>query len=212
MLKDIAAGPLQALARRGLPSCNDAAATARSLDKRAVGRQLRAAGVPVPDEAVHDDWSDVRRSAAAGPVVVKPRAGSSGEGVLLLDGPAPATPHAPGPWLVQERLLGDGLDRKLYVVGDAVDGVQRSWPAPADRSGRPFEVDPALRSVALRAAAALELDVCGVDVLVTADGPVVVDVNAWPGSKGVPGAAERLSRHLLARVGAEEVLTCASSS
>ena len=46
----------------------------------------------------------------------------------------------------------------------------------------------------------------------TADGPVVVDVNAWPGFKGVPGAAERLSAHLLARIGSEEVLTCASSS
>ena len=68
------------------------------------------------------------------------------------------------------------------------------------------------RVVALRAAEALGLEVCGVDVLVTADGPVVVDVNAWPGAKGVPGAAQRLSAHLLTRLGATEVLACASSS
>ena len=49
------------------------------------------------------------------------------------------------------------------------------------------------------------------DVLVTPDGPVVVDVNAFPGFKGVPGAGERLGIHLLTRL-REEVLSCASSS
>lgn len=212
VLKDLGPVPLRVLADRGLACCNDASATVRSLDKPAVGRALRAAGVPVPDEVLLDDWRAVRRAAGSAPVVVKPRSGSQGEGVLLLDGPAPRTPPGPGPWLVQERVQGDGLDRKLYVVGDSVDAVLRTWPAPADRSGRPEEVDPVLASLARRAAAALGLEVCGVDVLVTADGPVVVDVNAFPGFKGVPGAAERLSAHLLARVGSGEVLTCASSS
>ena len=214
VLKDLGLVPLAALAARGLPCCNDAGATARSLDKPAVGRRLRAAGVPAPDEVVLNDWSEVRRAAAGGPVVVKPRTGTQGQGVLLLDGPAPRTPAAAGPWLVQTRVQGDGLDRKLYVVGDAVDLVLRTWPTPPDRSGRAAEVEPALRAVALRTAAALDLEVCGVDVLVTPDGPVVVDVNAWPGFKGVAGAAERLSAHLLARigVGVGEVLTCASSS
>jgi ribosomal protein S6--L-glutamate ligase len=216
VLKDLGAATLEALAGRArsgdVDCCNDAAATARSLDKVAVGRVLRAAGLRVPAEVVLDDWDEVRRAAAGGRVVVKPGTGSQGEGVLLLDGPAPLAPPTPGPWLVQEHVAGDGLDRKCYVVDDAVDVVLRTWPAPADRSGRPAEVDPALRSVALRTAAALELEVCGVDVLDTADGPVVVDVNAWPGFKGVPLAAERLSRHLLARVRSREVLTCASSS
>ena len=212
VLKDLGARALEVLAGSGLRCCNDAAATLRTLDKAAVGRVLRAAGVPVPGEVVLDDWSAVRRAAAATPVVVKPCSGNQGDGVLLLDGPAPAQPPAPGPWLVQERVQGDGLDRKLYVVGDDVDAVLRTWPAPADRSGRPVPVDAALHEVARRTAAALGLEVCGVDVLVTDAGPVVVDVNAWPGAKGVPGAAERLSAHLLARLGAGEVLTCASSS
>jgi ribosomal protein S6--L-glutamate ligase len=211
VLKDLDAGSLEVLARRGLRCCNDAAATARSLDKPGVNAALRAAGVVVPDEVVLEDWRDVRRAAAAGPLAVKPRSGSGGAGVLLLDGPAPALPSAPGPWLVQELVRGDGLDRKLYVVGDAVDLVLRTWPAPADRSGRPAPVDPVLRDLALRSARALGLEVCGVDVLVTADGPVVVDVNAFPGFKGVPGAGQRLAAHLLTRL-REEVLSCASSS
>jgi ribosomal protein S6--L-glutamate ligase len=212
VLKDLPAGPLEALALRDLDCCNGAAATARTLDKPAVGRALRAAGVRVPDEVVVGDWHEVVRAAAAAPVVVKPCTGTAGEGVLLLDGAAPPRPSVPGPWLVQSRVPGDGLDRKLYVVGDHVDAVLRSWPAPADRSGRPTEVDPALRALALAAASALHLEVCGVDVVVSPDGPVVVDVNAWPGFKGVPGAADRLTDHLLARLGAREVLACASSS
>lgn len=213
VLKDLGPDALAVLAGRDLACCNDAAATARSLDKPAVGRALRAAGVPVPDEVVLHDWCDVRDAAATAPVVVKPWSGSQGAGVLLLDGPAPAAAPAPGPWLVQQRVQGDGLDHKLYVVGGDVSQVLRTWPAPADRSGRPAPAGPALRDLALRAADVLGLEVCGVDVLATADGPVVVDVNAWPGFKGVPGAAERLAAHLLTRVAAaQEVLTCASSS
>ena len=212
VLKDLPASTLEVLARRDLDCCNDAAATARTLDKAAVGRVLRAAGVPVPAEVVVGDWREVGRAAAAAPVVVKPCSGTAGQGVLLLDGAAPPRPPAPGPWLVQSRVVGDGLDRKLYVVGDHVDAVLRTWPAPADRSGRPVEADPALQVLARAAASALGLEVCGVDVVVSPAGPVVVDVNAWPGFKGVPGAAARLADHLLARLGAREVLTCASSS
>ena len=78
-------------------------------------------------------------------------------------------------------------------------GVQRTWPAPADRAGTPFTPGPALRDLARRAAAALGLVVGGVDVLMTPAGPVVVDVNAFPGFKGVPGAARCLADFLLDR-------------
>ena len=216
VLKDLPARSLQALAAWGpLPflttvQClNPPAAALDCLDKDRVWRLLSDAGVPVPASRPVASWDEVRTAAAAGPVVVKPREGEQGEGVLLLAGPAPAGPVGAGPWLVQERVTGDALDRKLYVVGDAVLGVQRTWPAPADRSGTAFEPDADLTALARAAAAALGLEVCGVDVLVTPAGPVVVDVNAFPGFKGVPGAAERLAAHLLARC-LEEV-PCASS-
>jgi ribosomal protein S6--L-glutamate ligase len=38
-----------------------------------------------------------------------------------------------------------------------------------------------------------ELSLYGVDLLVTARGPVVVDVNAFPGYGGVPGASAALA-------------------
>lgn len=202
VLRDLTAAQLQAVERTGLPSCNPAAAHRDTLDKLHVVQVLGDAGVAVPATASADRWQDVRAAAEAGPVVVKPREGTQGAGVLVLDGAAPTAPAGPGPWLVQERVPALGPDRKLYVVGDAVDGVLRVWPAPPDRAGEPFVPEPALAGPARAAAAALGLDVCGVDVVAGPDGPVVVDVNAFPGFKGVPGAPARLAAHLAARLAA----------
>ncbi len=182
----------------------------RCEDKLLACTRLHLAGVPLPATRCVADWAGVRALADQGPVVVKPRFGTGGSGVLVLDGAAPEAPVGPGPWLVQERVPGDGLDRKLYVIGERVHGVLRSWPAPEDRSGTPFPVPRGLSRVARAAADALDLSTCGVDVVVSPTGPVVVDVNPFPGFKGVPGAAELLAAHLLHRLARTEVPACAS--
>jgi hypothetical protein len=128
VLKDLPPQVLTAVARLARATCNDAVAELRSLDKAAVVEALRAAGLPVPASRCTSDWSEVQQAAALGPVVVKPQVGTQGAGVLLLDGPAPGAPLASGPWLVQDRVSSDGLDRKLYVAGERVDGLLRRWP------------------------------------------------------------------------------------
>ena len=211
VLKDLPTAAVQALADARVRSCSDLpSAVLRCEDKLLASTRLHLAGVPLPATRCAADWAEVRALADGGAVVVKPRFGTGGRGVLVLDGPAPATPATPGPWLVQERVPGDGRDRKLYVVGDRVHGVLRSWPAPADRAGTPFPVSRGLSRVARAAADALGLTICGVDVVVSPGGPVVVDVNPFPGFKGVPGAAELLAAHLLRRLSRTEVPACAS--
>lgn len=211
VLKDLSPAALASLAAHpGAPCCNDPAAVLRAEDKARAMAVLADAGIPVPATWSSGDWADVRRRAGRRPAVVKPRSGAQGRGVLLLDREPPPAPPVPGPWLVQERIPGDGRDRKLYVAGDHVDAVLRDWPAPADRAGSPFAPDPVLRRLASAAATALNLEICGVDVVVSPAGPVVVDVNPFPGFKGVRGAADRLAGHLLSRVWhLGEVTTCA---
>ena len=209
VLKDLPAALLPQLV--GLPCCNSAESALVASDKAHVLGALVAAGVPAPRSAVVQDWAQVQARCAGRPTVVKPRVGEQGRGVLLLDGEAPHTAPAPGPWLVQDRVSSDGLDRKLYVVGEDVAAVLRRWPAPADRNGDVISASSALQELGRAAAAAVGLEIAGVDVLVGPDGPVVVDVNAFPGFKGVPGAAARLADHLLARVHDPEVVPCASS-
>ena len=210
--KDLSPSVLRQLVRDpSLRCCDDPSAVLRTVDKAAVVARLRTAGVRGPGTRTARTWEQVRTLAAdRRGLVVKPRTGTSGQGVLLLDGEAPPLPPSRGPWLVQDRIGGDGVDRKLYVVGDRVSGVLRRWPAPEDRSGTPFAPSAELTEVARSAATALGLEVCGIDVVAASDGPVVVDVNPFPGFKGVPGAAESLAAHVARRLARLEVSACAS--
>lgn len=168
-------------------------------DKVATTRVLAAAGIPVPQT-----WATARRAAlepllADGPLIVKPHAGSKGRGVVVVaDRAGLAALADDGPAIVQRFLPPDGLDRKLYCIGGEVFGVLRPWPArtPEEKFGRSFDVDADLRDIVLASGRALGIDLFGLDVVVSAGRPAVVDLSAFPGFKGVPGAAERLAEYL----------------
>ncbi|MGH3862619.1 ATP-grasp domain-containing protein [Actinokineospora sp.] len=182
--------------------CSPPPALAAAGDRLVVWRRLCAAGVDVPTGRVVCDAGELTARPAATPMVVKSARGSRGRGVSLVGAGAQVSPEGAGPWLVQERVPGDGWDRKLYVIGSAVVGRLRRWPplTPADTHGRPLVVTADLAAAASEARAALGLCVCGVDVVSGPRGPVVVDVNGMPGFKGVPGVVgllvEHLARHL----------------
>lgn len=186
------------LAHAGARCCNTIEATAAARDKIACERALAAAGVPRPRAAELESWDEVVAAARSSDLLVKPVTRSRGRDPLDARR-LPEVPPFPGPYLVQERVEHDGLDRKLYVVGDDVRGVLRRWPwrSREEKLGRAFVPDGAMRRIALAAGRALGLELYGVDVLVGPDGPVVVDVNALPGYKGAPGAEELLARYLL---------------
>lgn len=207
---DRAAALAEQPARAGIRCCNTPAATAAAADKRACERALAAARVARPETRELPSWDEVLAVARDARVVVKPATRLNGRGVLA-DGRLPSTAPFPGPYVVQERVAHDGLDRKLYVVGDDVRGVLRRWPwrSHDEKLGRTFTPDDALRALALRAGSALGLELYGVDVLVGPAGPVVVDVNALPGYKGVPDADELLARYVLRAAREERDARCA---
>lgn len=200
-----------ALERAGVLCRNSVAATRLARDRTAVVRRLARAGLPVPFETVLECWPPVRAAARTRQVVVKARSGSRGEHVLVPDRALPDEPPFPPPYVVQDWLPGDGVDRKLYVVGNRVAGVLRRWP-PRDLSekrGRAFEPDAALRSLARAAGETLGLELFGVDVVIGPNGPAIVDVNAFPGYKGVPDAAAWIADDLIAAARRRR-LRCAS--
>lgn len=195
----LAAGRLEA---RGARCCNSAAATAVASDKGRVHVALAAAGVPVPAATIASTWAEVVEAGELGPVAVKAIDGRGGVGVVLASRHRlPTSTPFPGPYLVQERLAHPGLDRKVFVIGDHVRGVLRPWPpsAPGDKQGQAFAPTAEEVALATRVGSTLGLEVYGVDLVPTAAGPVVVDVNPFPGFKGVEGAAPALAAHLLAR-------------
>lgn len=180
--------------------CPPLAAVSATASRASIWHHLAAGGVPVPWAERATTWEEAAL-LAHGDVVVKSERGS-GRGQEVVRSPLPAAAPFDGPYLVEEFVPNDGVDRKLYVAGEAVLGLAKPSTLTAEhaRSGEVFDVTPELRDVALAAARATNLHLLGVDVVLGPAGPVVVDVNVFPGYRGVPGAAAAVVRHLLTHV------------
>jgi len=174
------------------------AATLR--DKIITERILRSAGVPTPDTFVADRAEHLAPLLADGPLVIKPYRGSRGRGVRVLwdADELDEVTSGDGPLFAQRYQKPQGLDHKIYCIGSQLFGVQRVWPAQTyeEKVGRPFTITPALRDIALRCTRAFGVDLLGLDVVFSGDRPYVVDVNSFPGFKGVPDAALRLADYI----------------
>src|SRR5262245_4913433 len=167
-------------------------------DKIVSTRMLEAAGVPLPET-----WFAIKAEQLAdllkeGPIVVKPFwAASQGRGVQVIKtaDELSSIENIEGVIFAQRYHKPDGRDYKLYVIGDQVFGVRRVWPPKTleDKLGEPFEVSGEMRQIALDCGRAFGVGLYGVD-LITSDGkPSVVDINTFPGFKGVPNATSLLA-------------------
>jgi ribosomal protein S6--L-glutamate ligase len=176
------------------------AATLR--DKIVSERILRTAGVPTPDTFVADRAELLAPLLVAGPLIIKPYRGSRGRGVRVVwdADELDEISGIDGPLFAQRYRKPEGLDRKIYCIGGQLFGVERVWPALTykDKVGRPFTITPELRDIALRCGRAFGVDLLGLDVVINDGRPYVVDVNSFPGFKGVPDAALRLADYIFA--------------
>jgi ribosomal protein S6--L-glutamate ligase len=197
-----------ALERAGGVLLPSYAVAAGCRDKIVQTTVLADAGLPVPAS-----WLTVHPAVLAGeltwgPLLVKDPRGSRGRGLHLVRRRDELRQLSRGtPWLVMRYHHADGPDLKLYRIGDAVSGVARVFPAHsmADKVGRPLDVTAELRDLALRCSDAFGTTVCGVDVI-RSDGRLwVVDMSSFPGFKGVPDAAQRLARLILASARAQRL-------
>lgn len=204
-------GVLHALRALGVPVYNDARAIERSVDKSATSLLLHAAGLPTPptwaiESPVEAQRLVMRESAAGHALVLKPLFGSQGKGlqlVGLVDGehrPLPPLDAGYGRLAYLQRrvpaLATPGFDWRVLVVGGravaAMRRVSTHWVHNVAQGARclPAALEPALARLAEDAAAALELDYAGVDII-PAPGAAplqVLEVNgvaAWQGLQRV---------------------------
>jgi ribosomal protein S6--L-glutamate ligase len=152
---------------------------------------LADAGIPVPRAWVTADFNLVRPLLRQFPVIFKPNMGWRGEGVCVVrnehDLASLSLPD--GPVLIQEYIENDGVDLRLYIVGNEVFGIRKRFSTNSfSVPGEPVAVSPAIRDIALRCGQSFGLHLYGIDVIEGADGPRVVDVNYFPGYKGVRDA------------------------
>jgi ribosomal protein S6--L-glutamate ligase len=97
-------------------------------------------------------------------------------------------------FLVQEYIAeSKGSDLRAIVVdGAVVASMKRSSKAGEFRSNLhrggqsvPYTLSPEETSIAIQAAKALKLGVCGIDILQSDRGPLILEINSTPGLEGI---------------------------
>jgi ribosomal protein S6--L-glutamate ligase len=188
-----------ALHAQGASILNPYRSCVAAQDKIVAFRLLREAGIPAPRTWTAGEPALLRVLLAEGPLVVKPFRGHRGHGVRVVRDELDLTPvsSALGPLVIQEHVEGTGEDLKVYVIGDQVFAVRKPFsPDSFTKPGRPSAVSSEVRTIALRCGEAFGLGLFGLDLIEGPDGPVVVDLNHFPGYKGVPGAAPLIADYV----------------
>jgi ribosomal protein S6--L-glutamate ligase len=183
----------------GVPLLNPYPGCATLQDKLVAVSRLRSFGVPVPTSWTTGHPALLADVVDSWPVIVKPHRGHRGAGVHLARDAAELArlPPFETPVIVQSFAPGPGEDLKVYVVGEEVSAVRKPFgPDSFTRPGIPAPVEPAVWDAAMRCGEGFGLGLYGLDVIESPDGPVVVDVNYFPGYKGVPGAAEQIAAYV----------------
>jgi ribosomal protein S6--L-glutamate ligase len=101
------------------------------------------------------------------------------------------------PVVLQEYAPSDGWDIKLWVIDRQLFAARRRTPLEPDASKEdilipPHELPAEWARITLEIGRAFNMRLYGVDLLMTEKGPIIVDVNGFPGFRGVPGADRAL--------------------
>jgi ribosomal protein S6--L-glutamate ligase len=191
------AGALHAVGARIL---NPYPVAAAMRDKIVAMRLLQAAGLPVPETYITSDPQHLVSFLDAGPLVLKPYRGSQGRGIHIVwdADELDDVPNDEGPVFAQRYHKPEGEDHKIYVIGEQMFGVKRIFPAKTyeEKIGEPFTITAELQELARRCSRAFGIELFGFDVVMSGGRPYVVDIQSFPGFKGVPDAALRLADYI----------------
>jgi ribosomal protein S6--L-glutamate ligase len=190
----------------GVYPLNESVAIGRSRDKLRSLQLLARDGIGLPVTAFANDprrTDEIIDIAGGAPVVIKLLEGTQGIGVVLGETRKSAKSvieafhGAEIAILVQQYIKeSEGRDIRVFVIGGkAVAAMMRHGAADDFRSNlhrggkaENIHITSAERKIAIRAAKVMGLNVAGVDMLRSNQGPVVMEVNSSPGLEGIEAA------------------------
>ncbi|MEM7077453.1 MAG: 30S ribosomal protein S6--L-glutamate ligase [Pseudomonadota bacterium] len=193
----------------GVYCVNESVAITRARDKLRSLQLLsrRGVGIPVTSFANSpDDLPGLIREVGGAPLVIKVLEGTQGIGVVLAEtlqaaeSVIQAFMGMNASILVQEYIAeAGGADIRAFVVGGRViAAMMRQAPEGEFRSNLHRGGKASLvrltqeeRATAVRAAKVMGLNICGVDILRSSRGPLVMEVNASPGLRGIEESTGR---------------------
>ncbi len=193
----------------GYPLVNRAAAIELARHQYLTLQALAGAGLPVPDSVLvnrAEGWESAVERLGGYPLVVKLVSGRQGRGVALLTGSEEAERartllmHQRRGLLLQRYYPPESRrDLRVLVIGGRALAAMTLKPAAGEFRGNVHlggavsnlapEGEPA--ELAVKATAALGLEVAGVDILQTDEGPRLLELNYSPGFKGLEQASGR---------------------
>jgi ribosomal protein S6--L-glutamate ligase len=193
----------------GVYPLNESVAVSRSRDKLRSLQLLARRGIGLPVTCfAHspDDIEDMMKMVGGAPSVIKLLEGTQGLGVVLAETEKAAESvieafmGLKANILIQEFIKeAGGADIRCFVIGERVvaamkrQGKEGEFRSNLHRGGSAslVRLTPEERSTAVRAAKIMGLNVCGVDILRSNHGPVVMEVNSSPGLEGIEKASEK---------------------
>jgi len=180
----------------------------RSRDKLRSLQVLSKRGVDMPKTVFASNKSsakDVIALSGGAPLVLKILEGTQGVGVVLVDSEKAAKSVLDAFYGMEVNLLvqefieeAGGADIRAFVVDGEVVGAMKRQGAEGDFRSNLHQGGTATlhkltrkeKSTALAAAKAMGLGVCGVDMIPSKRGPLVMEVNSSPGLEGIEKATQ----------------------
>ena len=193
----------------GTFSANESVAISRSRDKLRSMQLLSRKDVGLPRTGFAnkpDNIKDLIKNVGGAPLVIKLLEGTQGIGVVLADTNKNAESiieafmGLKANILVQEFIKeAGGADIRCFIVGGKVvaamkrQGAEGEFRSNLHRGGSAalVKLKKEERATAVNAAKVMGLNVCGVDILQSKNGPVVMEVNSPPGLEGIESATNK---------------------
>jgi ribosomal protein S6--L-glutamate ligase len=184
---------------QNVPTMTSSIAIVRSRDKLRSMQLLAKAGIGIPKTVFAREAADlnvVLEQVGGAPVIIKVARGTHGNGVVLAETRKAAKAvmqafYVEGVSFIVQEFVAEsaGVDIRAFVVnGKVVAAMMRQSLDDDFRSnihqggdGIPVKLTPEERKTARLAAKAMGLPVCGVDMMRSERGPLVLEVNSSPG-------------------------------
>ena len=188
---------------------NSASAITQSRDKLYSLQLLLNHGVDIPTTGFANsplDTNDLIKMVGGPPLIVKLLEGTQGKGVVLAETKKAAESvinafkSLNANILVQEFIKeANGKDIRCFVIdGKVVAAIQREampgeFRANIHLGGTAsiIKVTAEENRIAIKATKAMDLKVAGVDIIRSAKGPLLLEVNSSPGLEGIEGATNK---------------------
>jgi ribosomal protein S6--L-glutamate ligase len=204
-----------------IPVINRSSAIALARDKFMTAQCLLARKIDVPATAMIRNPEDIETAlklVGGPPVILKLIEGAQGIGVILAESrdSIESTINAffsLGQNIIIQQFVAEsrGRDIRVLVVGDRVIASMRRIARAGEfrtnihrgGQGEKIVLPPLYADIAIRAVKTIGLDVAGVDIIESSDGPKVLEINPSPGIE----ALEKINKQDVAK----EIITYAET-